>query len=197
MLFYVGSAILAVLGMYCWLGTKKAYDKGEILPLRVSIAFWSLDMVHASLVVVSALYSVWPLPFNKTAALIGGLAMFGAGLAFMLAGMAKFRSLQKISGLDASELVTSGIYQLSRNPQYFGWFLVLSGISLIGSSGLALLYTGIAIILFHSYITRMEEPYLEHVFGEKYLLYKGRTPRYFGILKSKESKFNTLSSQKR
>ncbi|MFQ6077329.1 MAG: methyltransferase family protein, partial [Candidatus Bathyarchaeia archaeon] len=68
------------------------------------------------------------------------------------------------------------------------WFLVLLGISLIGRSGLALLYTMIAIILFHFYITRMEEPYLERIFGEKYLSYKLRTPRYISILKRKEGK---------
>lgn len=186
MLFYVllvGSVVLVVLGLYVLLETKRAYDKGSALSKGLSVGWWVLDTVHCLLVILSSLYAVWPLPINEVAALIGGSVMVGVGIVVMLAGMIEFRSIHSISGLDTSELVTSGIYQWSRNPQYFGWFLVLLGISLVGSSGLALLYTMIAIILFHFYVTRMEEPYLEHIFGEKYLLYKERTPRYMGIPK--------------
>lgn len=125
------------------------------------------------------------MPISKMAASTGGLVMLGVGVAVMLAGMIEFRSIRRIPGLDASKFVTTGIYQWSRNPQYFGWFLVLIGISLMGSSGLALLYTMIAITLFRFYITQIEEPYLERIFGEKYLLYKERTPRYIGMPKRK------------
>lgn len=183
--FLVGSGILVVLGLYVLLETKRAYDKGNALSRGVSVGWWVLDTVHCLLVILSSLYTVWPLPINEMAALIGGSVMVGVGVVVMLAGMIEFRSIRSISGLDTSEFVATGIYRWSRNPQYFGWFLVLLGISLIGGSGLALLYTMIAIILFHLYVTRMEEPYLEHIFGEKYLLYKKRTPRYIGLPKRK------------
>lgn len=189
MLFYVflvGSGILVVLGLNVLLETKKAYDKGNALSKGLSVGWWVLDTVYCLLVIVSSLYTVWPLPINEMAALAGGSVMVGVGVVVMLVGMIEFRSIRSISGLDTSELVTTGIYQWSRNPQYFGWFLVLLGISLFRGSGLALLYTMIAIMLFHLYVTRMEEPYLEHIFGEKYVLYKERTPRYIGIPKRKE-----------
>lgn len=181
MFWYVGSGILLFLSIYCWLGIKKAYDKGQILPLNVSVAIWFLDMVHLLLVVVSSLYSVWPLPLSKMAALIGGLIMVGAGLAIMLAAMIQFRSLRRISGRDTSRLVTTGLYRWSRNPQYAGWFSVLLGISLIGRSGLALLFTLAFIVAIHLYTTWLEEPYLEHIFGEQYLVYKSKTPRYIPL----------------
>jgi len=59
--------------------------------------------------------------------------------------------------------------------------------SLFGRSGFALLLTAIAIIYCHYYIVKMEEPYLERIFGEDYIVYKLRTPRYIGIPKSKEN----------
>jgi protein-S-isoprenylcysteine O-methyltransferase Ste14 len=183
----VGSGILVVLGLYLFLKTKRTYDTGKALSIRISLGWWVLDLVHCLLVILSSLYTVWSIPINEMAALIGGSVMLGVGVVLMLTGMIKFHSIGRISGSDTSELVTTGIYQWSRNPQYLGWFLVLLGISLIGSSGLALLYTTIGIILFHFYITRIEEPYLEHVFGEKYLLYKREAPRYIGIPKRKKA----------
>ncbi|MHA1711877.1 MAG: methyltransferase family protein [Candidatus Freyarchaeota archaeon] len=121
----------------------------------------------------------------KQLASVSGLFTLGVGIVVMLMGMIEFRSLRKISGLETTELVTTGIYRWSRNPQFFGWFLALLGVSLIGRSGFAFLLTIGYIILCHFYITQIEEPYLERVFGEKYLLYKSKTPIYIGILKRK------------
>jgi len=195
MLFYlipVGSGILVILGLYLFLKTKRTYDTGKALPIGISLGWWVQDIVHCLLVILSSLYTVWPIPINEMAALTGGSVMLGVGVVLMMAGMIEFRSIGRISGLDTSELVTTGVYQGSRNPQYLGWFLVLSGISLIGSSGLALLYTVIAIILLHFYTTQMEEPYLECMFGEKYLIYKSRTPRYIGIPTKKKEAMASL-----
>lgn len=183
MLFYIGSGILVVIGIYCLLGIRKVYGKGEMLPLHVSIALWVLDTVHVLLVILSSLYAVWLLPINKMVALISGLVVFAFGIVIMFAGMIEFRSLRRISGLDTSRLVTTGIYQWSRNPQYIGWFIWLLGISLIGRSGLAFLFTIVFIIVMHFYTIWMEEPYLERVFGEEYRLHKSRIARYIGMPK--------------
>lgn len=181
--FYLGSVVLVALGTYCWLGVKKYYDKGEMLPFYLSIAVWILSMVHILLVILSATYAVWPLPFNKTIALIVGFFMFGVGIVTLLIGMFEFRSFRKVSGLDTSRLITTGIYRWSRNPQHVGWFLILLGISFIGRSGLAFLFTIVGIAYMHLYTIWMEEPYLERIFGEEYRLYKSRTARYIRIPK--------------
>jgi protein-S-isoprenylcysteine O-methyltransferase Ste14 len=186
MLFYVfsvGSGILVMLGLYVLLETKRTYDKGKTLSKGLSIGWWMLDTVHYLLVILSSLYTVWLISINEKVALIGGSVTLGVGVVIMLVGMIEFHSLRSISGLDTPQLVTTGIYRWSRNPQYFGWFLVLLGTSFIGRSWLALFYTVIAIILFHFYITQMEEPYLERIFRENYLLYKEKAPRYIGIPK--------------
>lgn len=178
---------MVVLGLYVLLETKKTYDNGKTLSKGLSTGWWMLDTVHCLLVILSSLYTVWLILINEKVALIGGSVTLGVGVVVMLAGMVEFHSVRRISGVDTSQLVTTGIYRWSRNPQYFGWFLVLSGISVIGRSWLALFYTMIAIILFHFYTTQVEEPYLERIFREKYLLYKERTPRYIGIPKWKKT----------
>ena len=97
--------------------------------------------------------------------------------------MIEFQSLRRISGGDTSRLVTTGIYQWSRNPQYVGWPLTLLGIALMGRSALAFLFTAVFMIALHLYTIWMEEPYLEQIFGEPYQSYKLKTARYIGIPK--------------
>jgi len=181
MLFYIGASVLITLSVYCWLGIKGAYSKGEVLPFRVSAAIWILDTLHLILVSLASLNSVWELRFNETVAFISGLALIGIGLAILLIGMIQFRSLRRISGMHSARLIATGIYRWSRNPQYLGWFICLLGISLIGRSGLAFLLTFMLIIGIHLYNIWLEEPYLERVLGKEYLEYKSRTARYVGM----------------
>ncbi|UCB61322.1 MAG: hypothetical protein JSW72_04540 [Candidatus Bathyarchaeota archaeon] len=109
-------------------------------------------------------------------------------MVLMLAGMIEFGSKSRISGCNTLKLVTTCIYQWSRNLQYLGWFLVLLGISFIGRSGLALLHAIIGIVLFRFCITRIEEAHLERTFKEKYISCKKVTPRYIGISKRKPTR---------
>jgi len=51
------------------------------------------------------------MPINKTVALVGGITMAVLGVAIMLLGMLEFRSFKRMSGMDSSRLITSGIYR--------------------------------------------------------------------------------------
>ena len=187
MLFYTTVGIwIVVAAVYCWAAIKKAYDKGETLPRYVAIAIWTMDTAHFFLVTWASLGSVWLLPFNKMIASIAGLVATAIGLVIMLAGIIEFRSLRKMSGMDVSKFITTGTYRYSRNPQYFGWFATLFGISLMGRSGLAFLLTIVFVIGIHLYNVWLEEPFLERIFGDEYRLYKLKTPRYIGIPKEGE-----------
>lgn len=119
-------------------------------------------------------------------ALIVGVSLLLGGTILTLVGVFEFHSLRKISGLETSRLITTGIYGWSKNPQFLGFYLALLGISIIGRSGYALLLTIIAIVYCHYYIVKVEEPYLERIFGEEYVRYKSKTSRYFGVPKSKK-----------
>ncbi|MFW6122254.1 MAG: methyltransferase family protein [Petrotogales bacterium] len=185
MWFYIGLGIVILFSFYCWFGIKNAYEKGKILPLHVSVIIWTVDTIHFLLVLFASLNSIWPIPFNNIFMLIAGIFMGGIGLIIMLTGIIEFHSFKRMSGLDSSNLITSGIYKWSRNPQYTGWFFVLIGISLMGRSALALLLTMAFIIGIHLYNIKLEEPYLERVFNEEYHRYKLLTPRYIGMPKKK------------
>lgn len=94
--------------------------------------------------------------------------------------MREFRSFEKMSGLKKGNLVTSGPYRYSRNPQIVGWLLGLSGMALFYRSvpGLSLVA---AFLFVHRLYFEIEEQHLERVFGEEYRRYKGKTPRFLRI----------------
>jgi protein-S-isoprenylcysteine O-methyltransferase Ste14 len=186
MLFYAGLGILVVLGLYVVLKTKRTYDQGKTLSLGLSVGWWILDTAYSLLVISSSLYNLWPLPVDEAITLMSGLASLIAGTTLTSAGIIEFRSLRRVSGMEISKLVTTGIYRWSRNPQFLGLYLALLGVSLLGRSGYALLLTIIAVIWCHYYIVKVEEPYLERIFGEGYMAYKSRTPRYIGLPRRKK-----------
>jgi len=184
-IFYISTVIAAAFGLYVLSKTKWVYEKGERLSVGLSLGWWITDVAWTTLVALSSLYNLWPLQIEGTTALMSGLVLFAVGNILTLAGAIEFRSIRKTSGMEVSELITTGIYRWSRNPQFLGFYLALLGISVLGRSRYALLLTAIAIICCHCYIVTVEEPYLERIFGKKYIAYKSKTPLYLGVPKGK------------
>jgi protein-S-isoprenylcysteine O-methyltransferase Ste14 len=179
----VSVSIWIVLGIYVFPRIKKTYDRGEVFTDKLLNTWFVMWAFHHVPVILSSLYGVWLIPVNRTFALVGGFITFVFGTVILSAGMIGFRSLHRSTGQDISKLVTSGIYRWSRNPQFIGWALMLSGISLAGRSGVAFVLTGVFALVIHLYTTRMEEPYLEHLYGEEYCRYRFSSSRYIGIPK--------------
>ena len=80
---------------------------------------------------------------------------------------------------DRTELVTSGIYQFSRNPAFLGFDLMYIGVMLMYCNLLTVPLTVFAIVMLHLQILQ-EERYLEETFGAAYREYKRHTFRYLG-----------------
>lgn len=85
-----------------------------------------------------------------------------------------------VSETDKTELVTGGIYQISRNPAFLGFDLVYIGIGLVFFNWILLFISAFAIIMFHLQITQVEEPFLIVAFGKEYKEYQGKVNRYLG-----------------
>ena len=101
------------------------------------------------------------------------LALGGAALALWAARQA---GEMDVSAPDA--ILTEGPYAVSRNPMYVGWTLIQAGTSLITNAvwPLALLPSSMAYTYFVD--IREEEQFLKREFGDEYLEYMDRVPRY-------------------
>ena len=85
-----------------------------------------------------------------------------------------------VSKTDKTELVTDGIYQISRNPAFLGFDLVYIGILLMFFNPWLLIASVFAMLMFHLQIVNVEKDFLLETFGQEYLAYKKKVNRYIG-----------------
>ena len=81
--------------------------------------------------------------------------------------------------------LTTGVYRITRNPEYLSVFLQYLGIGISCLSWVFILCAVIWIISFHIEVVQSEEPSLIEKYGDAYKEYMNRTPRWIGIPKSK------------
>jgi protein-S-isoprenylcysteine O-methyltransferase Ste14 len=108
-----------------------------------------------------------------------GVLVGVAGLALCSVSIAFFRSGRKVLCLDAGDLTTAGPYRWSRNPQLVGYFLFLLGFALNDWSiwcfaALVVIATSLHLLVL------VEEEHLLRTFGEQYVEFCRRVPRYAG-----------------
>ena len=77
------------------------------------------------------------------------------------------------------QLVTSGLYRVSRNPMYVAVVLVLLGWAALFHSPPLLVYAGAVALGFHLRVVFGEEPWLAQTHGDLWLRYAARVPRWF------------------
>lgn len=85
-----------------------------------------------------------------------------------------------VSKTDKTELVTKGIYKISRNPAFLGFDLMYLGILLMFFNLVLFEVSLFAMLIFHLQIVNVEEEFLLEVFGDEYLRYKKKVCRYIG-----------------
>ena len=78
----------------------------------------------------------------------------------------------------ATALVTTGPYALSRNPGYLGMTLGYAGIAILSGALWALVPLVPTLVLVDRGVIRREERHLERSFGEDYIRYRSRTRRW-------------------
>lgn len=131
-----------------------------------------------------------PVPFLAVPLLVHGQqtsTTWAAGLLLVLlgelvriAGVAAAGTVTRRRSRDVQRLVTYGAFAWCRNPLYVGNFLAWMGFTVISG---VFWFLPIAIVIFaieYTLIVRYEEGVLESIFGQEYLEYKARTPRWFG-----------------
>lgn len=81
---------------------------------------------------------------------------------------------------EKTNLVTSGIYSISRNPAFLGFDLMYIGILSTFFNWYLCFATVLAVVFFHLQIVYVEEDFLIEAFGQEYLEYEKKVFRYLG-----------------
>ncbi|MFC6952040.1 methyltransferase family protein [Halorubellus litoreus] len=116
---------------------------------------------------------------------VSGLALYGPGAVLLVAGVALLLKSGKDLGGDATkgqvdELRTDGLYRYSRNPQNLAYLVFFASLAVLSNSTLvAALTAGAA--AFMGLQAVVEEPWLRETYGEAYLAYRERVPRFVGL----------------
>lgn len=113
---------------------------------------------------------------------ICGVAAAFAGVGFFAAAVYTMRDSWR-AGVPVegkTELITDGVFQLSRNPAFLGFELLDLGLLMVWWNPVLLAFTLAAVLFFHLQIVNCEEPFLQEAFGQDYLDYEKKVCRYLG-----------------
>ena len=111
---------------------------------------------------------------------VTGGTLLGLGILIMVLGVTSFaRAGTPVPTREPTRaLATGGVHGISRNPLYISLFLMYSGLAVLANSVAAIaLLIPLALVIRYGVVAR-EERYLERKFGEDYLAYKRRVPRW-------------------
>lgn len=147
----------------------------KVIELALKVVTFTLPILE----LVSILTNSTALP---TPVRVLGFLLAVMGLVFFLLSLTTIRDNWRagVPQKKQTELVTAGVYSISRNPAFLGFDLIDLGILLTFFNLPLFCLTFAAVLLFHLQIVNVEEDFLVANFGEEYLEYKKKVRRYFG-----------------
>ena len=110
-----------------------------------------------------------------------GLGLIAVGMSIWLYCIDLFNFLGKGTPVPINppkKLVIKGIYRFTRNPMYIGVLIILTGYFLLFGHFLLLIYPFLAAIFFNLLVKFYEEPTLKKKFGQSYIEYCKKAPRW-------------------
>lgn len=120
--------------------------------------------------------------YTLPARLALALALVVLGGAVALAGVVAFRikrtTVNPLTPSASSSVVSSGVYRVSRNPMYLGFFLALAGWALYLSNAGAVLLLPAFLAYMTQYQIKPEERALLAKFGPEFAQYMARVRRW-------------------
>ena len=146
---------------------------------KIEITMKAAALLALAVEILSILMNTHALPLPIRAA---GCCTGFAGTGFFILSVWTMHDSWRagVSKTDQTELVTEGIYQISRNPAFLGFDLLYIGILLIFFNWFLLVISAFAIGMLHLQIICVEEAFLRDTFGDAYLCYQKRVKRYLG-----------------
>ena len=120
--------------------------------------------------------------YTLPARLAVALALVVLGAAVALAGVVAFRikrtAVNPLTPGASSSVVSSGVYRVSRNPMYLGFFLALAGWALYLSNAGAILLLPAFLVYLTQYQIKPEERALLAKFGPEFAQYMASVRRW-------------------
>ncbi len=161
-------------------------------PRKLLVIEILMKIATYSVVAVEIISIIWNFRIWKSSPVWIGIGIAFLGVLIFIIAMATMGDSWRagIPSKDETQLVTTGIYRISRNPAFLAFDLMYLGMLIAFFNYLHLIFVLYAVIMLHFQILQ-EEKYLTHTFGEKYTQYKKRTGRYF-IFDRTYSKKKTL-----
>lgn len=184
---YVGLAIL-IFGFRVAIQFKRTGDSGLRVstqlssPIEKIATYLQIFVLLATLAIVTleCLNVLNPHFEIGTIGTAVGLVLCAVGAATTMVSQYQMGKSWRI-GVDDSEkteLVTHGMFSLSRNPIYFGMLVVGLGFLVLVPHVAMLICYVLAYIGIDLQVRKIEEPHLERVFGRAYEEYTNRINRY-------------------
>lgn len=111
-----------------------------------------------------------------------GIALIFTGMGFIVAARRAFARFRQPTdpGQPTSQVITTGVFAISRNPLYLGAALLLFGVALMMNVLWTLATWLVSIVLCHYVLIIPEEKYLAAKFGEAYQAYTATVRRWLG-----------------
>lgn len=139
--------------------------------------FWV--SLHVFIVSTNIFFYFWFISkdFNPVSTLFSafGLLLFAAGLFIIFLGM---YSLRKAVFVPGNKLIVAGIFKYVRHPMYLGGIIGAFGLALSAGSLLGAVYSGVLALVL-SNIAGAEEYELRKRFGDAYMEYGKKVPKFF------------------
>lgn len=162
---------------------KQGIQTGQIGRGKVGfVKFVEVTMkIAAVLVFTAGLFSIFiGISHRSTVVRVIGAAMSVVGTIVFIVAVWTMRDSWRagVSKTDKTELITNGIYQISRNPAFLGFDLLYIGILLMFFNWILYSLNSFTIIMYHLQIVNVEEDFLLATFGNEYLQYKKKVCRY-------------------
>ena len=180
------TVLAAVAGSVALAMATRDFERGTTFHSSTGVAVYVGWFCHATAFVAALLLDPYRAAAAPVLAAVVGSALIVAGVGLFVLGLQRFQSFGQVTGTEVGELVTSGAYRFSRNPQYTGWIFLLTGAAITARSPLALGLALSVVVAMRIWIPH-EERHLEEEFGEDYLRYRAQVPRFLRLNPGKQT----------
>ena len=116
-----------------------------------------------------------PFPYN-----LAGVLIAFTGFIIMGNSRDRFRKYDTTLAIEkSSHMITDGVFRWSRNPMYFGMFVLLLGLGFCFLNLFSILTSFVFFLIVNFSIIPKEEKLMESAFSQEYLDYKDKVRKWF------------------